>query len=531
MAVIGLSVWLHARTMIHAGGLWRDEVNSANIATLPTLSDVWAHLRYDSFPVLWFLVLKAGSSLGLNGDSGLRWIGFLVGIGLLASVCVTGRLLRCRVPLLALALVSCNAVMIQWGDSLRAWGLGAALIVMTFGLIWRVVETPTRKGMTLALVFSVMSVHTIYYNSVLLFAICVAGAVVAFRRSARKGGITVLAIGLMAAITLLPYLPSMQAVRESQNVLENPRAGLPWFLDMLRQTLEVSGPQLSWIWLALGLGALIFAITFLIQRRGAARNVDYDRVLFATVALVVGVVGYFLFLKIVGYSTSYWYYIALLAFGAIGMEMIYSVLPDRTPWRITRVLFVLAIVAMSLPTAFGISRERRTNVDVIAAELARQAHVEDFIIVDSWLYGITFARYFTGETAWETVPPLPDHRVHRYDLIKELMQANDSSEPMTPMLQKIEATLKAGRRIWIVGGMDIPDPDEGATVLPAAPGSPYGWFVAAYEDVWSEQVGHFVYSKAEGGGKLVLPDLGPVTRFEELPVILIEGWRASAAAE
>src|SRR5207244_11313833 len=54
-----LAVALHLRFVTHVGGLWRDETNSANLATLSSFGAMWRSLDYDSFPLLFFVTLSS----------------------------------------------------------------------------------------------------------------------------------------------------------------------------------------------------------------------------------------------------------------------------------------------------------------------------------------------------------------------------------------------------------------------------------------------------------------------------------------
>ena len=49
LALTLASALLHFLYLRHAGPLWRDEVNSVNVATLPLLGDVVANVYRDSF--------------------------------------------------------------------------------------------------------------------------------------------------------------------------------------------------------------------------------------------------------------------------------------------------------------------------------------------------------------------------------------------------------------------------------------------------------------------------------------------------
>ncbi len=60
-------------TAMHAGPLWRDETNTFNLAYMPSLRDVWHSLQFESFPLLWPLLVRGCGMLGLTGgDMGIR---------------------------------------------------------------------------------------------------------------------------------------------------------------------------------------------------------------------------------------------------------------------------------------------------------------------------------------------------------------------------------------------------------------------------------------------------------------------------
>ena len=45
-------------TAMNAGPLWRDETNTFNLARMPSFRDIWNNLRFESFPLLWPLVVR-----------------------------------------------------------------------------------------------------------------------------------------------------------------------------------------------------------------------------------------------------------------------------------------------------------------------------------------------------------------------------------------------------------------------------------------------------------------------------------------
>src|SRR5215831_13254255 len=71
---------LHIILLTHAGGLWRDEVSTVQLANFPTIGEMWRLLGRDSFPALFPILLRIWSAIGLGGsDFSLRIVGFLMG--------------------------------------------------------------------------------------------------------------------------------------------------------------------------------------------------------------------------------------------------------------------------------------------------------------------------------------------------------------------------------------------------------------------------------------------------------------------
>ena len=126
------AVYLHVLFLLSAGGLWRDEVELVHLSLLPSFSEVWQNLPHDSCPILMHLAVRAWSAVGFgNADAGLRVLGLYVGLFLLLAFWFASWTMRNGAPLLAVTLAGLNVTIVRAGDSLRAYGLGSALAVLT----------------------------------------------------------------------------------------------------------------------------------------------------------------------------------------------------------------------------------------------------------------------------------------------------------------------------------------------------------------------------------------------------------------
>jgi hypothetical protein len=165
---------------------------------------------------------------------------------------------------------------------------------------------------------------------------------------------------------------------------------------------------------------------------------------------------------------------------------------------------------------------RQTDVDLLARQVTRSAAPEDLVVVNPWYEGVSFQRYYAGSARWLTLPDIADHRVHRYDLLKSRLASRD---PLGDVLDSVEATLRSGHRVWLVGGAQWPRPGEEVTVLPPAPASPEGWHDRPYVLSWSRQLGSFLQGHAAQIATVAVPVSGPVSDLEDLPLVVVNGWR------
>jgi len=527
--VTAAAIALHLVFMFHAGAPWRDEINEINLAAMPTLRDAWAH---DSFPVLWIFVLRIWSSLGLGSDSGLRLLGCLIGLASIGILWFAARRLKFKIPFFSLLLLGYSSSMIRWGDSIRPWGLAIALILLTFALVWSVVESPTRKNFLFATMAAVASVQCIYYNAILLLAICAGVFVVTLRNRSWKALGLVFGIGLIAALSLLPYIGTVNRAMDVYLVMQQPSFDVGTFCEKISDALAPAdefGKFGVWLWTTLAFGSVMLA--FFCQIRPSifkATPAQKNLLLFSVTTLIVGVVAYFLFLQRVRLATQAWYYIALMAVAALAIDAILSVLANHKAGRIFRGIVVVGAIGVTFFPVLKQVHSRQTNVDVLANELKKVAGQNDLILVNPWYAGLSFDRYYKGATPWMTIPPMDDHKTHRYDLIKSAMMMPDQNEPMRPVLEKIADTLKSGARVWLVGGVHLMSPDElagGPPKLPPAPNSPSGWADTEYYEEWSQQAAFFLQEHAPRIEKYNPPLEGPVSEQEFVGMGFAEGWR------
>ena len=512
------ATFLHALFLLTAGGLWRDEAAFVQLSLLPSVSEVWQKLPYDHCPILMPLAVRVWSAAGLgNTDLGLRALGLCVGLFLLLAFWFTSWTMRNGAPLLAVTLAGLNVTMVRAGDSLRGYGLGSALAVITLAVIWRLACRPSLTVFSCAVAVAVLSVQSLYQNAFFVFAACCGGFVLCAVERRWRDTLPLFAVGAAAAVSLLPYIPLILRAQDWYVIC---KVGFG-FSHGWKQLSVATGsplPVFTWVWVALWIGALAAAICVLFWRRNSLPDRVRGLILFAGTSLILGAAGYAFFLKLADFPTQPWYYVPLMAFSAVCLDAIFF-----SAWRWAQsVAIIFAALTISTTFLFELPAVecRQTNVDLIAARLSTQIAPNDYVIVHPWHCGTTFKRYYKGAAPWTTLPPLEDHTVHRYDLLKAKMQTKD---PIAPVIDRITSTLQSGNRVWLVG--ILPFTEEPVPEILPAPNNPWGWFDPPYSFHWGVHVTQFLSAHCQRSGVVMPPSTNCINPFENLQLAAVAGWK------
>jgi hypothetical protein len=511
------AVYLHALFFMNAGGLWRDEVDLVNLSLLPSVSEVWQNLLHDSSPILMHLAVRAWSAAGFgNTDPSLRVLGLYVGLFLLLAFWFASWTMRNSAPLLAVTLAGLNVTMVRAGDSLRGYGLGSALAVLTLAVIWRLTCRPSLAVFSCAVAVAVLSVQSLYQNAFLLFAACCGGFMLCAVERRWRDTLPIFAVGVTAAVSLLPYIPLI--ARTHWYVIH--KIGFRFSYAWKQLSVATGSPLtgFTWVWVALWIGALAAAISMFFWRRDRLPEHVRGLILFAGTSLVLGAAGYAVFLKLGALPTQPWHYVPLMAFSVVCLDAILF-----AAWRWTQTAAViLAAVTISTVFVFALPavKCRQTNVDLVAALLSNEVAPNDYVIVHPFYCGVTFQRYYKAAAPWTTLPPLEDYTLQRYDLLKAKMQ---TQAPIAPVIDRVTSTLQSGNRVWLVG--NIPFTEEPLPKILPAPNNPWGWREQPYSFYLGAQVTQFLSAHCQRSAVVMAPSTNCVNPFENLPVFVVTGWK------
>jgi len=467
--------------------------------------------------------LPAGQvTLSLFSSSAASHAGWVTLVG---AIWFAGLRLGRGVPVLTLALLAANPEILRWSATVRPWGLGSALAIVVIVSIFDVVESPTPRRVALAAVAAAASVLCLLQNAIFLAAAICGATVVAVRSGVWRRALGPLGIGVLAALAVLPVLGPMTR-RADWNGLGVMNVPLAVLWRELEDVVLSSGTFTSLLWAAIVIAALLAAGRAVFRRSLPRPSLEMSRrtnvAIYGSVVILTSAIALFGFYLRLGYSTQAWYYIGLLALVAVLAESITMAVPLHSTCRYAATAGACLTLAAGIPSTWTeLAEGRLTNVDAIAARLLTDAMRDDLIIANPWYLGVTLNRYYRGSASAQSIPPLDDLTLHRYDLLKRQMQESDRA--MEPLLARMAGTLSSGHRVWIVGYIAALPIGQPVRRLPPPPLARTGWYAEPYEQTWMLQAGEFLRDHAANHS---LVDVGVEGgRLESPRLVKFEGWR------
>jgi hypothetical protein len=518
LVITAIVVVLDVNYARHAGGLWRDEANSFAMASYPSLSTTWDRLQFDSFPMLWYVILRGWIGLGLGKtDIEFRVFGLIVNLGILAVLWFNAWRMSRRPPVVALTLLGANAAVMMYCGSVRGYGLGLLFGLWMYGAVWLYLVQPTAVRWTVAVLAAVLACHTLYYNCVFVAAACLGGATVAVSQRRWRIAASLIAIGAITAGTLLIYASTFRSSDEWRSMYVFP-GGFPWLWIKFVEAVDLGHPIMQSIWVAVAVCVALGGFLAWNRTRSALA-------LYAAVSVVVGVVGNILFLRLLNYYMQPWYFLSLMAVVAAAADAAQHAGSTGRGYRIGGVsAAAAALLAILVSPLYTWSNTRRTNLDEIAQVVEQAATQGDYTVLTDWAYGVTFHRYYHGSAAWQTLTPLPadDHDIHRSDLAFKQLHRADAARPV---LDSVVQALHTGHRVYYIGHLPAHLPTEPPNAyymrrIQQFPPAPVEMWLYELEYVLGQLGDHMAHVRINVGQ--------PVSSYEDLGLYVFEGERTSS---
>jgi hypothetical protein len=253
-------------------------------------------------------------------------------------------------------------------------------------------------------------------------------------------------------------------------------------------------------------------------------QLQHDWLLFAGVTFLIAAVLMVGFLSAAHYLVFPRYFLPAMCVIGLCIHVFWHALPNRVSVRVVSLILAVLVSASSLARLSEQAHMRMTDCDQIANAIAKRATSDDLIIVSSFLYGVSFQRYYDGAAPWVAIPPVGDYSLHRWDLLKEAMAHPD---PMPQLLSRAQSVLSSGHRIFLVGKLG-PPPGQPPEQFAPAPQTEFGWHMEPYLAEWKAELAYWIEHHAVHGAPISIDNSQPVNPFEFLGGFEVSGWRGSS---
>jgi hypothetical protein len=330
--------------------------------------------------------------------------------------------------------------------------------------------TPVRLLLLSAV--AVGSVQASYTNALWVGILTLCSAASAMRAGSGRRTWLVFLPGMLAAASLLPYLPILMRAGKWASAT---RVSIQWqpFLAGYLRDHSILYPV---AWAA---AAVLAAWGYYSLRRSEEK--------LNAAAAYVGAAAMFFwavqigFVEISGVPPFPRYFIPALLISFLAAEAWTAALSFRF-----RAIAAGLILAAAAAPSWNWLRQEHSSMGRAAAALNRGVAGNDLVLITPWFLHPVFQRYFSGRADWATVPVIPRHPMMRYDLVREAMTRAPESGGVRV---KIEEALASGGAIWLVSQRPWTSLErrEAPPAVPAA-ANPNGEDYRRFRSYWERAV-------------------------------------------
>lgn len=512
LLVLAITILIVVRA-VYAGALWRDQCGTTQLALMP-LGELLRNFDHQTLPPLLPLVYRIYLKAFGTSNSIIQTFRLLTAVGILAVALVSMRVNAKQPPLLLLSLLGLDSVFLYWGGYVITTISIAAVVPLAAALL---LQSNHTRSVALA-VAALISVQLLINNLLLVAVIAVCAIAACLASRSYKLSLVFIGVLILCVLSDAVYL-YIYAAADWRILLKRP-VTFAWLWPQIRPVFgQPAALMLSAWYFVFGATLIAAGWRFVASRRSG----DTQRRRLAMFAVLLGLLTpttYCISFVLSGIeSAEARHFLPMLGVVVANFDIIIAHLANYSWIRIARILLAMTVLCVTPLVAWQEVTERQTNIDIVAKTLEQNVASDDLIIVNPWPFGISFNWYYHGAARWLTVPNISDHRIHRYDLVKEKMV---SSAPLEDIKGEIGKTLRGGHRVWVVGAL-FPLETSGWPLFPMpAPDPQFGWQHMVYREAWARQLRDFIAARARQAKRVIQP-MEKVNPLEDVSLWVVEG--------
>lgn len=509
--------------MEHAGALWRDEISTVLVAASEGLGSMYWNQATDSFPILFALLLRFWMGINPRADTVLEqdlWVRCFGAIcGLFLAIVLLRPIFRKnpRLPFFSLALFLFSAPVVVWGDSLRAYGLGSALVILFASQVKKIV-TETNQGFPLKSVFlGVVSAWTLYGNLFLITGLCMAGIITCFWAQEWKKIRDLLLIGVLSCASLLLNLPIIFQMIKIKDLVDH-HVDIYTAASVFFEFISGGGGVQMYAWIVSTLIFLAVCLVRIIQKRHH-RESEAQSAAFSFSAFFLCSGLHLFYVLQVGQVPQVWYFIPL---GGLMVYFFDSSLRmtecPRVAWP-TIFLILFSVLGLNLASDSVILRKSMTNLDLVTETISKSSSSGDIFLVADPFQASTVLRYAPEGTDVQVWPSSTRDQMKAQGKIPLLTRMKEGDQAIEHLLNHIENRLRLGGTLWFFGQPAVLNPQAEPPSTLAIPHTPNSWKPGPFLFCWNAQTTAFLLRNTQIQERSHIFDVSSVSHLESIDTV------------
>ena len=447
-AILGLALALRL-FRLGSDSLWYDEGWSVMVAHMDILSMPSFIVQNDTHPPLYYALLHAWVVIFGDSEAAVRSLSVVFSVLLVLVMYLIGRTLAGRAVGLAAALFAAlSRFFVQYAQETRNYSLLGLLTGVSFLLLLRLLERPSRRRAALYVIATTLLLYTHVYGLFVVLAEALF-VLVRVRAAAPPGPARRSELGRWARIgaaLLVLYLPwlAILSVQTSEEISGSSRANLTWLHSP--SALDLVGTLEAYIgsWVGLGVVSLVaLGIALLARTRGAELKTFVGEP--ATIGLALLLLLPIAVPAALSYASVPIYLKRYTFPAAVAFYLLMAVLSQRlAPPRYRPIVVTTLALVLASGTVWYHRTIDKDDWRGVARYVEQRAQAHDLVLFDlSWQ---------------QTV----------YDYYRKRADLEERSAARGLLLQRDGTSVPAGR-VWLI----VSAPGKAKSVIPAELGQAY----------------------------------------------------------
>jgi hypothetical protein len=438
VTLLGAAVRLTSPARI---GLFRDEVQALNIASMPALESMTRFLySHESHPPLFYYAAHFLSAVTGDMAGSVAWLVLLASVALPPAAWWLGSLSGVRgAGTVAAILVAASVPLAFFSVQLRPYSLVSLSAVLGFSVLLKSFRSDQRRWRALWVALNLCLVYLHHLGIVIVAAQLITAMFTAvtlgeWRARARSWMpyMAVLILGMIPDVVMLVHQASVASYPAKRPVgLVNPLLQL-W-------GLAVAFPGETGV-SVVGAGTGLYLA---LRRQAASTASAFAAPIHALFLIIV------LLLALASYRSHFLVAYVFMAVVPLGMVAAGVAVADAAGQRLRWLTALLAegfVVCMAL-SIFAFVGTGKSNTDLVAGYVAAEGAMGDLVIIVPGAAGVSFNHYFTGALSQIDFPLVG--AVQYYEFNDDFSRVS-SMAALEETLDSMSAVCASHRRLWLL---------------------------------------------------------------------------------